>query len=588
MTGALRGVSRRILLAAAGLGLVASLMVTLLYVEARAQRAALRDADHSIQVIATAADLERDILDLEAGEQDFVVSGQPRFLEPVSSAQRASAGDLRRLRALLTDSPGQLARLTRIDRAYRTYLGDWVEPVLEQARRDREAAIRLIATGEGARRVDGLQVEIDRLVDAESAVRATSLAGADEASRFLTWLVVAAVLSSVLLALGTGLYLTRAVGGPVVRLAAAARRLAAGTGGDTDDLDRLARAVDVTAQRVRATEDALRETTGRAEAGERLAQAALDANPAAILLVDAHDAVLLQNPAVAALPAGLSGRALAMREPGPDEVEDPATGRVFWYSSRPAGPDRRLVVVREVTTELAAERLKQELVSTASHELRTPLAAVLGFSELLLRDDLGDDARLRYARTIHREAGRLSELVGDLLDLDRIDRGRLDLEAERFDLAELLDDAAAVCAARSPGRDVAVGHTPRPLWVEADRGRMDQVVANLLSNAVKYSPDGGPVRVGAAARDGAVRITVTDRGLGIPPDELPRIFERFFRGESREVRGIGGSGLGLALCAEIARAHGGRVGADSVPGEGTEVWVELPVAAGPGGAVPAA
>ncbi|MFN8122348.1 MAG: ATP-binding protein [Thermoleophilia bacterium] len=584
----LRGLSRRILLAAAALGVVTALMVTLLYLEARAQRAALRDADHSTQVIATAADLERDILDLEAGEQDFAVSGQARFLEPVSAAQRASAGDLRRLRALLVDSPAQLARLARIDRAYRTYLGDWVEPVLEQARRDREAAIRLIATGQGALRVDGLQTEIDRLVDAETSVRATSLEGADDASRFLTWLVVAAVLSSVLLALGTGLYLTRAVGGPVMRLAAAARRLAPGDGGDTEDLDHLARAVDVTAQRVRATEDALRVTTGRAEAGERLAQAALDANPAAILLAGADGAVLLRNPAVASLPPGLAERALAMDGEGPDEVEDPGSGRVFWRSARPAGEDRRLVVVREVTTELAAERLKQELVSTASHELRTPLAAVLGFSELLLRDDLGDEARRRYARTIHREAGRLSELVGDLLDLDRIDRGRLDLEVERFDLAQLLDDAAAVCAARSPGHDVAVGEVPRPLWLEADRARTDQVVANLLSNAVKYSPGGGPVRVAAAERDGTVRITVTDRGLGIPAEELPRIFERFFRGESREVRGIGGSGLGLALCAEIVRAHGGRVGAESTPGEGTSVWAELPAAAGTAGTVPAA
>lgn len=577
--------TRRILVAAAALGVLTALMVTLLYLEAREQRTALRDAEESTRVIATATDLERDILEVESGEQDFAVSGQSRFLEPVAAAERAAIADLGRLRALLEEEPGQLTRVARIDRAYRDYIDEWVARVVARAEADRDAAITLIATGEGARRVDGLQIEIDRLVDVQSATRAASLEGAEDASRLLTWMVIAAVLSSVLLAVGTGLYLTRAIGGPVLRLASAARRLASGHGDDTEDLDRLAAAVDVTAQRVRATEDALRATTGRAEAGERLAEAALDANPAGIILAAASGEVLLRNPAVATLPPGMADRALAMPDGGPREVEDAPSGRVFLCSARPAGDGRRLVIVRDVTAERAAERLKRDLVSTASHELRTPLAAVLGFSELLLRDDLAEESRARYARTIHREAGRLSELVGDLLDLDRIDRGQLGLRREVFDASELLDDAVAVCAARNPGHAVTVADVARPLWLDADRARTDQVIANLLSNAVKYSPGGGPVRVDASERDGAVRISVTDHGLGIPAEELPRIFERFFRGESREVRGIGGSGLGLALCAEIVRAHGGRVGAESAPGEGTTVWAELPAPSpGPGGA----
>jgi len=222
-----------------------------------------------------------------------------------------------------------------------------------------------------------------------------------------------------------------------------------------------------------------------------------------------------------------------------------------------------------------SERGKTELVSIVSHELRTPLASVLGFTALLLKREFDAPTRRHYLGIVDAQARRLAALLEDFLDVQRIEHEGVDLSSERVDLATLLDEQAQLYAAQSPKHRLAVDLAERPLNVRGDPGRLAQVVGNLLSNAIKYSPDGGTVQLVAARSGNGVRIAVHDEGLGIPEEQQSRIFTKFFRGDAGAT-GITGTGLGLAVSREIVEAHGGVIGFDSDPGEGTTFWLELP------------
>ena len=227
-----------------------------------------------------------------------------------------------------------------------------------------------------------------------------------------------------------------------------------------------------------------------------------------------------------------------------------------------------------------ADQSRRELIVNASHELRTPVASISAHVESLLKPDRPLDAETRkYLTVVEAETERLSSLVDDLLVLARADADELRLDIRPVDASEVIGnvcDALAPLARRE--RNLSLVHTsagalPR---VMADPDRLAQVLANLIRNAVNSTPEGGLVSVSAEASGDGVTISVSDTGIGIEPEELPRIFDRFYRTDESRARDSGGSGLGLAIVRDLVTAMGGRIDAESTPGRGSTFRIWLP------------
>ncbi|HMD60487.1 MAG TPA: ATP-binding protein [Opitutaceae bacterium] len=229
----------------------------------------------------------------------------------------------------------------------------------------------------------------------------------------------------------------------------------------------------------------------------------------------------------------------------------------------------------------------KRFVADASHELRTPLTVLRGELESMIQDAGVSAEQREQIGGLLEEVERLSMIVERLFALSRLDAGEAQSEWVRFDLAELATTTAGQMTLLAEDRRITVTcDTATPVPVDGDRSRLKQVVVNLLDNAIKYTPEGGAVRLRVFAAQGLAVLEVIDTGVGIPPADLPRIFQRFFRVDQTRSQHPGGAGLGLAIVESICNANRGEVGVESAPSKGSCFRVKLPLAARPGAAAP--
>ncbi len=321
-----------------------------------------------------------------------------------------------------------------------------------------------------------------------------------------------------------------------------------------------------------------------------------------VLIVEASGAIELCNPAAEKLfgsGAPLTGRSVivALRhhqlvetwrkcqqsgETQHESVELPTTRKFLQLI---AIPDRQtggaLLVVQDLTRLRRLETVRRDFISNVSHELRTPLASLKALTETLQDGALDDPpAARRFLNRMQTEVDALTQMAAELLELSRIESGQVPLELKPVAATQLLHSAAERMRTQGEraGLELHVECNPELPQVQADASRLEQVLVNLIHNAIKFTPPGGEVRLFARQEARFIRFSVSDTGSGIDPDDLPRIFERFYKADRARSRGGSGTGLGLSIARHIVEAHGGKIWVESEIERGSTFYFTIPIA----------
>jgi signal transduction histidine kinase len=222
-------------------------------------------------------------------------------------------------------------------------------------------------------------------------------------------------------------------------------------------------------------------------------------------------------------------------------------------------------------------KIKSDFVSVVSHEFRTPLTGIQGFSEMIRDESVTMEEAKEFANDINLDAHRLARLITEMLDLDRMESGRMSTNRERVDLVASIRETAERMGATASDHQIVFEIEPGLPKIWADRDRVTQVLTNLISNAIKYSPDGGVITITATTDKAMAHIKVRDQGMGIPSGSLEEVFDRYSRLQTTKTRAIQGTGLGLPIVREICKLHGGRAWVESTVGVGSTFHVTLPI-----------
>lgn len=428
--------------------------------------------------------------------------------------------------------------------------------------------------------------------------------------------MIVALLGSAALAALIAFQLSRSILEPIRAVTVGARGMARGNldqvvpATTRDELGELAQAFNTMARTIR---DFRQAGTARLLRAQKTAQATIDSFPDPVVVVDIEGVVERANPAATRIlgvtpsmsdsaipwsPPGqlklplaevLSGRredsppgleqALIFRDDGQERYFLPRLLPIRGEEDEPLGA---ALVLSDVTKFRLVDQLKSDMVSTVSHELKTPLTSIQMAIHLLLEEVVGPLApkQVELLVAARQDSDRLLAMVNDLLDLTRIEQGRLKLELNALRAGDLVAEAAERSAGKARDHGIALEldvERDLPL-VCADRERLEHVFDNLIDNAVKHTQRGGRIRIGARMGEDMVQFVVEDSGEGIPPEQLPRVFEKFYRIPGARSRG--GTGLGLSIVQEIVVAHGGQITATSKPGEGATFTFSLPAAPG--------
>ncbi len=263
-----------------------------------------------------------------------------------------------------------------------------------------------------------------------------------------------------------------------------------------------------------------------------------------------------------------------------DYLVNKRTLKMFFVPFRMPEGSGMMAVMHDITQQRRLDDTRKEFVANVSHELRTPLTSVKGYAETLIEagEDIDKETQGRFLGIINSEAERMMRIVKDLLTLTQLDYNRMEMNFRPVDIRGLAVSATDAIAIEAGKQNITL-HCDLPAElpkVNGDRDRLEQVIVNILSNAIKYNTPGGSVTLSAKAEKGSVTLQIKDTGIGIPKEDIPRVFERFYRVDKARSRERGGTGLGLAIAKEIVEFHGGTIAFDSEVGEGTTVTISFP------------
>lgn len=481
--------------------------------------------------------LLRHMLETEVGQRGYIISGDERFLEPY----RTSVADVpATMRAIADDalpSREQQAHSTRLQQLVTAKL-EFIDRTIELRRTQGFAAAqREVATFRGKRLMDAIRAELERMSDherAQLAARSAALQGAEARAQRL---IFASLVGALVLVLAIGLMLLRQL-----------------------------------QARIQAQRAARQAAT--------LLRVAFDNIGAGVFVIDADGQIVTRNAellrmlpetAESEVPPVIAAEIDLARSGQPFLFEREIAGAAMMVRGVPLPGRRFLVSFLDITAARRAEQVKSEFVTTVSHELRTPVTSIRGALGMLagpLAAGLSEK-QVPLVDMALRNAERLTLLVNDILDIEKIESGRMVFDFQACDLNQLLRDAAETNRAYADARDVvlALGTLPRPLLVWADPLRIQQVMSNLVSNAVKFSDPKGIVTITAEQNGRLARVAVQDHGPGVPDSFKAQIFERFAQADASDARAKGGTGLGLSIAKAIVEKHGGTLGFESAPGD---------------------
>jgi len=430
----------------------------------------------------------------------------------------------------------------------------------------------------------------------------------------LVWVLFSIILQTLFIGLAIALvlcfFLTRAITAPIQKLTAGAKTIASGKysyrietrsndeiGELTHNFNKMAQKIENAMGQISGEREKLKTIFGHLEDGVAAFDEngkVLQINPTACKFLgidedrepDFDDYTrLLGMPEITSSILGnsmtINISEYCIKQPGGRDIITDVNFNVFTYDNTKTG---YLIVIQDITGRALLEKSRREFIANVSHELRTPLTSIKGATEIILDDaEMPEPMRKRFLSIVMNEADRMTRIVKDLLVLSRLENRRMSWKKSRFGLYDTLAQLCDALQTEAGEHHHVLEFTAdadRPCPISADKERIEQVITNIVGNAIKYTPNGGKINVELAEINDekySYQITVTDNGIGIPEENVPHLFERFYRVDKARNSDVGGTGLGLSIAKEIVDAHHGSISIESRKGEGTKVTILLPI-----------